>query len=291
MITITAACRAMRLCVWLLAALGMVIASRTSAQEQVDDYDPFHWGYAPMFGGGTYRLSDRTEARIVRISPSIKLREPAVRRGPNFGVRLLLPFSVGVQNLSEEELPAGRPDDEIEHAAIVPGLEFEFPGERFAVRVRGQAGWGKELEGNEMAARLYALGIRSRFGWPDVIGSPTLISGLLWAGFDPDEGEARSLLQWTQGLEFDVPVPRWEFNNGTMHLMPHVLGHWYYRPPPELAFGDDDFDHVEAEWQLGLAARRAGGFKIWFVEFEAVGIAYRFSEHRAGIRFFLNSIF
>jgi len=76
-----------------------------------------------------------------------------------------------------------------------------------------------------------------------------------------------------------------------MHLMPHVLADWYYRPPPELAFGDEEFDHVETEWQLGVAARREGGFRILFFGFDAVGIAFRFSEHSSGLRFYLNSIF
>lgn len=272
--------------VWALAALAVC-----TAPAAAQDYDPFHWGYGPVFGSGAYRLSDGAEARIVRISPAFWVRKSGVRRGPNLGVRLLLPFSIGVQNLDDEDLPPGRADDKIEHAAFLPGFELEFPGRRFAVRARVQAGWGTELEGEEISARLYAIGVRSRFGWPHVPGKLALISGLQWAGFDPDGGERRSLLRLSQGLEFDVDVPRWQFNDGRMHLMPHVLADWYYRPPPELSFGDEEFDHVETEWQVGLAARREGGFKILFFKLDAIGIAYRFSEHSAGVRFYLNSIF
>src|SRR5690606_24994365 len=145
----------------------------------------------------------------------------------------LLPFSVGIQNLDDEDLPPDRPSDEIEHAAFLPGIELEFPGERFALRVRGQAGWGTELEGLETPARLYAVGVRSRFGWPDAPGRRALINGLLWAGFVPDAGPRRSLTRVSQGIEFDVSVPRWQFKERTMRLMPHVLADWYYRPPPE----------------------------------------------------------
>ncbi len=274
-----------------VAAL-LFAAPLTAVQgQEAQDYDPFHWGYAPMFGSGAYRQTDSTETRVLRVSPSIVVREARVRRGPNVGVRVLLPFSVGIQNLDEEELPPDRPDDEIEHAAVLPGIELEFPGERFALRVRGQAGWGTELEGLEMAARLYAFGVRSRFGWPDAPGRPALINGLLWAGFVPETGPRRSLLRVSQGIEFDVSVPRWEFKGRTMRLMPHVLADWYYRPPPEIAFGDEDFDHVETEWQIGLAAKREGGFKLLWFRFQAVGMAYRFSEHSDGIRFYLNSAF
>lgn len=274
---------------WLLAVLGLAAAQ--AAAQETNDFDPFHWAYSAAFGSGVYRLDDGTEARALRVTSSFWIRKSAIRRGPNFGLRLLLPISVGVQNLDPEDLPPGRDDDEIEHVAILPGVEFEFPGKRFAVRTRAQAGWGTELEGNENSARLYAVGLRSRFDFPGAAGKPALINGLLWAGFVPDEGDRHALVRLSQGIEFDVAVPRWRFNGGVMHLKPHVLADWYYRPPPELAFGDEDFDHVETAWQLGLAARRAGRFKILFFRFEAVGVAFRFSEHSSGLRFYLNSIF
>jgi hypothetical protein len=260
------------------------------AQEPGDD-EPFHWGYALVFGTGAYRLTDGTEARTLRVSPSVRLRDSAVRRGPNFGVRLVLPFAVGVQNLDDVDLPPDRPSDRVEYAAVMPGIEFEFPGDRVALRVRTQAGWGTELESVEASARFYAVSIRSRFAWPDAPGQPALINGLLWAGVDPEEERRQSLLRLSQGIEFDVPVPRWQFRGRTMHLMPHVLADWYYRPPSELALGDDDFDHTATEWQIGLVARREGRFKLLWFKFEGVGVGYRFSKHSEGIRFFLNSIF
>jgi hypothetical protein len=274
----------------LALALALALPTLAGAEEGAD-FDPFHWGYAPLFGSGVYRQTDGTEARILRLAPAVRLREARVRRGANVGVRLRLPFTAGVQNLDDHDLPAHRPSDEVEHAAFVPGLELEFPGERYAFRVHGYAGWGTELEGEENSAQLYGLGLRGRVDWPEAVGRPSWIGGLMWAGFDPERGERRSLLRFTQALELDVAVPRWEFKDATMHLRPHVLVDWYYRPPRALAFGDDDFAHVETEWQLGVAARREGGFKVLFVEFNAVGVAYRFSEHSAGVRFFLNSIF
>ena len=77
-----------------------------------------------------------------------------------------------------------------------------------------------------------------------------------------------------------------------MSWRPHVLKDWYRRPPPALAFGDDDAElHVGGEWQLGVAAARDDGFKVLGFKFDAVGIAYRFSDRSNGIRFYLNSVF
>lgn len=277
-------------------AAGILLAARFAESPAQDgaagqhlDVDPFHWGYAPMFGSGVYRLGDGTQAHIVRAPLRKTLREADET---HIGVRLLLPFTVGIQNLDDDALPPGRPDDQVEHAAFLPGVEFEFvPGQRLTLRTRAQLGWGTELEGAEESARLAAVGMRSRLAWSDAPGSPALINGLLWSGFEPENGERRSMLRLTNALEFDVRVPRWEFRDQPMHLMPHILGDWFYRPPEALAFGDDDFAQLEREWQLGLAARREEGFQVLGFEFDSVGIAYRFSDHRDGIRFYFNSVF
>lgn len=263
-----------------------------AASAQDADVDPFHWAYAPMFGSGVYRLSDDTEARIVRLSLSKWLRDRGSNEERRFRYRLLFPLSVGVQNLDDDDLPPGRESGSAEHVAFLPGVELEFPRTaRWTLRVRGQVGWGKELEGAEHTARMAALGVRSRLAWRNAAGRPSLINGLLWAGFDPDEGGRRSLLRATHALEFDVSVPRWKFREATMHLRPHVLGDWYYRPPDVLSFTDEGFEHVESEWQLGVSAGREGGFEILGFEFDGVGIAYRFSDHSQGLRIYFGSVF
>jgi hypothetical protein len=76
-----------------------------------------------------------------------------------------------------------------------------------------------------------------------------------------------------------------------MRWRPHVLKDWYFRPPPALAYGDGGVERLDDEWQLGLAAAREDGFKFLFFRFEAVGIAYRFSDHSSGLRLYLNSVF
>jgi hypothetical protein len=262
------------------------------ALAQPADVDPFHWGYAAAFGGGTYRLGDGTEAQIVRARFAVRLRETQTDEGRGPGVRLLLPVTIGIQNLDDDDLPPERPADRVEQVGFLPGVELEHePGERWTVRTHAQLGWGKELQGTEGSARLASVGVRSRLRWDDAPGRPALINGLLWAGFDPDAGERRSMLRLTAAVELDIRVPRWEFRDQSMHLLPHVLADRFYRPPPALAFGDDEAEHLESEWQIGVAAGREQGFSLLGFEFETVGIAYRFSEHSDGIRFYLNSVF
>jgi len=282
--------RAPNIAACLAIALLAAPLERLRGQES-DDPDQLFWGYAPMFGTGVYRQSGGDGVAILRVSPSIEIRDAAaVRRGANFGVRLLLSFSAGVDHAVGEGLPPDFSED-LEHAAFLPGVELEFPAERFALRVRAEFGWGTELSGEEPSAWLSSFGVRSRLTWPDAAGRPALISGLLWAGYNPEGGEPRSLARLSQGLEFDVGVPRWQFRGETMHLMPHVLAEWFFEPPEWFELGYEGSRHDEMDWQIGLAARRELGFEILGFEFDAVGLAYRFSDRGDGVRLYLNSIF
>jgi hypothetical protein len=285
-----------------VAALGLLSPWR--APHAQADVGPFHWGYSAMFGRGTYRLADGSEVEVYRGAFGKTLRATPEESAQGPGIRLLLPVSVGLRTGQEGDMAdaPGTASDEtapnrVRAGAFVPGVELEFPAtKRWTVRTRAQLGWGEELEergdGERTSAALAAAGFRSRLAFRDVPGRPSLINGLLWAGFESSEDERRSLLRLTNGLEFDIRVPRWNVRGHSMRLLPHVLREWYYRPPPALAIGEqDNFSEVESEWQLGLAAGRETPFKIWFFEFDAVGIAYRFSDQSEGIRLYLNSVF
>jgi hypothetical protein len=265
----------------------VLIAAECGAQAE--DVDPFHWAYAAALGAGVYRLGDGTEAQTYRGNFSVALRKSQQDRS---SLRLLLPVAFGLQNLDEDDLPVDRPSDKIEHAAVLPGIELEHRvGRRWTLRTRGQVGRAEELQGTKQSARIAAVGLRGRVELNGLAGNPALISGILWTGFEPRGGERRSLLRLTAGVELDVPAARWRVRDGAMGWRPHVLTDWYYRPPGERAFGDDGFERVDREWQIGVAAARDNGFKIAFFRFEAVGVAYRFSEHSSGLRFYLNSVF
>ncbi|HEX5046819.1 MAG TPA: hypothetical protein VFX89_06820 [Gammaproteobacteria bacterium] len=267
---------------------------------------PFHWGYSAAFGRGTYQLDDGTEAQIYRavIKPRIR-RSPEDagddRGGP--GVRLVLPVAGALLDSPADLLPLDESDHLVDAYAFMPGVELEFaPTERLTLRTTVQGGWGKELEGDEQTARLASFGVRTRLRFADAPARPALITGLTWAGVDPSEAERRSLLRLSAGVELDVGVPKWQVRGHSMRLLPHVLEDWYVRPASALALGNgvDGVDgsaagdaprDVGSETQIGVAAGRDEPFKILFLKFSAVGIAYRFSDRSEGLRLYLNSVF
>jgi hypothetical protein len=297
----------------LAIALAVTAAHAAHPAHADADTEPFHWGYSAMFGRGTYVLGDGGEADVYRGAFKVRLRAPAEEPGGRPGLRLLLPVAVGLNETggvtSEED-----DDSEIKLATFLPGIELELTmGERWRLRTSARLGAGREFnaaDGTRESVRLAAFGVRSRFVFAALPGQPALINGLLWAGFDAKDrieagtdglngttatavdGERASLLRLTNALEFHVPTPRWEFRERPMHLRPHVLSDRYYRPPSGLSLGDaDEPPPLKREWQVGVAAGREDGFKILFLEFDSVGIAYRFSEHNDGLRFYLNSVF
>jgi hypothetical protein len=274
------------------AAFGLLWLSAPLAHAQVsDDVDPFHSAYAPAFGAGHYALGDGSQSRVFRGNFSVKLRESPRDGGVKPGIRLLLPVAVGNQALDDIDLPLDREDRRLEHASFLPGVELELaPGERWTLRTRAQLGASKDYTDSGQSAAIAAAGIRTRYRFEDAPGRPALINGLLWTRFDPNEGDSRSLVRFTTGLELDIPAGGWRVRDQQMSLRPHVLWDGFYRPSA-IAPEDDDFEQVESEWQVGLAAGREEGFKILFLRFDAVGIAYRFSDHSAGLRLYLNSAF
>jgi hypothetical protein len=269
----------------------MFLPGTGAAQPPAEDADPFFNAYSAVFGRGRYTLSDGTAAEVYRANFSKKLRDSRADGGDGLGLRLLLPVTVGTQALADDDLPAGRDERRVEQASFLPGVELEFaPGERWTLRTRAQLGASRETAGDEPSSRIAAVGVRSRYTFADAKLAPALIGGLLSTSFDPDTGERRSLVRATVGLELAIPAAAWQVRGQPMTWSPHLLWDGYYRPSALSAAGSD-YTRVDSEWQIGVAARRDTGFKFLFVRFDAVGVAYRFSEHSEGLRIYLNSVF
>lgn len=272
-----------------VAAVCAILSGACLAQP-ASDADPFDAAYSAAFGRGRYALGDGTETEIYRANFSKKLRDLPRGGGNGPGVRLLLPVTVGDQAFDDADLPPGREIRGIAQASFLPGVELEFaPGDRWTVRTRAQIGASEEYATDEVAT-IAAVGVRSRFTFENAALRPSLIGGLLWAAFDPDDGVTRSLVRVTAGVELDVAAAQWQVRGHPMSFRPHFLWDGYYRPSA-LTPGAGDYARVDSEWQLGVAAHREPGFKLLFVRFDAVGVAWRFSEHSSGLRLYVNSVF
>lgn len=279
------------------AVLACAAAHAVGAQELGAERQ-FNWAYAAAFGTGTYELTEGGgTVSVLRVPLHVTLREPNSGQGCRCGVRLLLPIMIGIEdfdfgdlgNIAEiEDLP-----ERTNEFAFFPGIEVVLPRtEHWTLKVTAQIGEGVRKDGDRERTRIYGAGLRSRYAWPLAPGRPSIITGLYWSAFEPeDDGDLEDLARFSAGLEFDVGVPRWQFNDAGMRLIPHVLANWYFRPveiDPILSGESIDLDR---EWEVGLAAGRDEGFSVLRLKFDRVGLAFRQSADSRGIRIYVGSVF
>jgi hypothetical protein len=277
---------------WLLTSLLPTAGAVAVAQGATGAAGNFHWAYAANYGTGVYSVDDGSEVLIVRVPVRVQLRAADPDSRCNCTIRLLAPVTLGVENFDRSQAANSAPPRQARQFGVLPGVELEFPRtERWTLRARAQVGWGIQKHETREEALIYAVGIRSRYSWPDAPGRPAMINGLLWSGYDPDRGARRSMTRMTSGMEFDIHVPRWEFREHTMRLMPHVLGDWYLDTVDARELADGRTGVLDNEWEVGVAAGRTEPFRILGFPLDRVGIAIRESTNGSGVRVFFGSIF
>jgi hypothetical protein len=272
--------------------LAGTLLAASACGNAAADAGRFHWAYAANYGNGVYSLSDGSEVLVVRVPLQLRLRDPDPPRRCQCGIRLLFPITIGVENFDLDDAFDGVLPRSAGQLSVLPGVELEFPRtERWTLRARAQLGWGLQNDLARESAWIYAAGIRSRYAWLEAPGRPALINGLLWSGYDPDGGPRRSMSRISNGVEFDIPVPRWTFREVPMHFMPHLLFDWYLDTVDASSLASGDTGEIDREWEIGLAAGRSEPFSIGRIRFDRVGFAVRESRHGRGFRVYFGSIF
>ncbi|HEU4620215.1 MAG TPA: hypothetical protein VFV10_19420 [Gammaproteobacteria bacterium] len=276
------------------AGAGEPEANAAAATDGVGAERPFDWAYAAAFGTGTYQLGEDSTVSVVRLPLHATLHKPNSGRGCACGIRLLFPVTIGVENFDLEDLESL--PERTNEFGFFPGVEVELPRtEHWTLKIQAQIGEGVRVDGERERTRLYGAGIRSRYVWPKAPGRPSIVNGLYWSAFRPvDDAEnagTQDLARFSSGLEFNVSVPRWRFHDAGMHLMPHVLAAWYFRPVEIEPILSGEAVDLEREWEVGLAAGPDRGFSILRAKFDRVGIAFRHSANSRGIRLYVGSIF
>ncbi len=275
-------------------ALAIVLAALTLAAAPVYAAPnlgierTFNWSYAAAYGTGRYTLGGGNTITVGRIPLHWTVHKAGTSQGCRCGIDVLLPVTVGVENLDLANLP-----HHADELGFFPGVALVLPRTvHWDLKLMAQIGVGKRrADGYTESAKLYGAGIRSRYTWHDAPGAPALIDGLYWSAYRLEGGPTEALARFSNGVEFDVPVPHWTFHDESMRLMPHVLADWYFNPIDIRPILNGGQKKVRLEWELGLAAGRDDPFRIFGAKLDSVGLALRFSDHSHGIRFFVGSIF
>lgn len=266
--------------IWLILSLSL---ASTALCAQVEPYDPaeqVHWASAAFFGTGWYRVDDNRKAFIFRIPPRQVVRESGWGENGErkLGVEILYPVTVGLHQL--DDVPDFIEFDNYGTLSFTPGVQVEIPiSERWYLRPHAHLGFGYERKSGEWAGIWYG-GLKSRY----LLGESekltwSLLNDLSYAGYKPEYKQRGQYGSAMAGLEFSHRLPGADSGGDPFHFNWH-LTYSYLFDDLNFHVTEDEVVSIRDEWELGLALGKGRKkVKIWFMEFEQVGLAFKFSSN------------
>ena len=264
-----------RLPALLIGLASLLLATVGSAQERSSIQDPsvlVHYSYATLMGTGFYRLDDRSVA-ILRVPMNFTLLEQTPDR---MGIRLVVPTAVGLHNFDLDDV-ADVSFDDLATISIVPGVELDFsPGERWAVTPGFYLGYGHDLTNSESSI-IYGARVTGVYDFKRENPGLTFGSEALVSGYTPENGPSNFLTRFSVGLDIRYPMG-WTINGKNTFFAAHVIDYVYLNELEFRTIGDDSIT-LRNELEIGLALGRDPAFKVLGIEFDRIGLAYKFGPH------------
>lgn len=269
----------LRICIFCMATALIFLSGSLTVKSQDKDQSVVNYSYAVVFGTGAYEVKDQ-KAFVVRVPLSYKLREPSRERP---GIKLLLPVLTGFYDYDYDKITqTGSPGDAAT-LSFVPGLEFEYVmNERWLLKPYGQAGFGRDLKNNENAL-IYAGGVNSNYKIPNPGKWQFALGNMLaYTGFDPDDGSAQSIGILGAGIDMIYPWGLDMFGKETNFA--NYLVYYLYLDNPSFEQGSDRSKSVSGEFEWGLALDFKKPRNFMGIEFDRIGLGFRYGDNIKGIR-------
>ena len=270
---------------WRFSFVGLFVAAVCDAGAQTrtvtDDEQLFNWYYAAVYGTGVYRTGDRTVA-VLQAPLSFSLRE---RSEDQWGLRLTLPVSVGFYDFDFGDFVDQGLPDRVSTISVLPGLELEkYVTPRWLLKPYVAAGGGWEI-GSEESARIYDMGVRSRFRFGDDRGTRlSLVNWLSLAGYKPSGGSRQTLSLLAIGVDVEVPTGKMLFGRPiTVSILP--IYYYYFRQLNFAEFADPD-NKVREQGEIAISLLAEQPFQVVGINVDRIGIAFRGSADFSGFRIF-----
>lgn len=262
----------------LLAAIGLAglsLAAICNAQEARSLQDPsvlVHYSYATLMGTGYYRLDDRSVA-ILSMSPDFELLEQTPER---MGIRLVVPTAVGLHNFDLDDV-ADIDFDDLATISVVPGIEMDFsPGKHWLLTPGAYLGYGYDMS-NDEGSIIYGGKITGLYEFERDNPGLTFGSEALISGYTPSHGPSNFLTRFSVGLDIRYPM-NWTINGKGTFFAAHIIDYVYLSEVEFRTIGEDSID-LRNELEIGLALGRDPAFEVFGIEFDRIGLAYKFGPH------------
>lgn len=262
--------------IWLSVAPGAL-----PAQDAPVVYEPekqVHWAVGAFFGTGWYRVSDNRSVYILRIPPRQTVRKAELKPDGSrvLGIEIQYALSLGLSRL--DDVPDFVDFDNYSTISFTPGVQIEIPvNRRWSLRPFVHLGYGWESE-TQQGALIWYGGIKSRYRLSDGATRWSVINGLYYAGYKPQFEQRGQYGALKTGLESSMPLQVSEPGEDRLFLNAHLTYEWFF---DRLNFHVDE-NRVRSfrdQWEIGLAiGKRGKPIRIGFLDFEHIGLAYRFSS-------------
>lgn len=254
------------------------IFSDSQAAETKSVFEPVHWAYSSFFGTGWYKVDNARSVFVVRapIRQTLRKSSHTESGSARLGIEIRYPVTVGFHDI--EDLGGIIENDNFATASFTPGVELEIPiNQNWYLRTLAHVGWGSDLRSDD-SAWIYYTGIKSRYVFPAEKYQWSLLNGIYYAGYTPDEGRSDHLAVAQIGTELRQPLNKARIQGEAVDL------HWtfmYSFLGNELHFNlpDGTFDPIGDQLEVGLQmSLRNRPFKMWIFNIHRLGVGYQFSS-------------
>jgi hypothetical protein len=284
----------LKLCVVFLALV--FLTDRAQAQEA--GINEVHWAYSAYFGTGWYQVSGDRDVFVLRMTPRWNIRDAdySADGERTIGIELRFPITLGLDRFDLDNLPDAVDLDNVASISVTPQVDITIPvTARWSLRPYAAVGWGTVLSGDE-SSWTYWGGVKSHYSFKNGNLDWALINSVSYVGNTPSEGESEYFLPLMAGLEFDYPFGERKLAGEQLMLSWHGM---YTSFESNLDFILDEgplspSEAITDQWEFGISLRKqTSPIKIWFMNFDRLGLAYRFSSSGdlKGISFVFRSMF
>lgn len=260
---------------------ALICASPAEAQRQAINEEParqVHWAMGAFFGTGWYQVDANRSVFIFRIPPRQTVRESGFDEDGKrkLGVEIQYPLSIGLHNL--DDIPDFIEFENYGTVSFTPGVQVEIPvTPKWYLRPYAHIGYGYETE-NSDSAWIYYGGIKSRYRLSKGRVNWSLLNGLNYAGYKPQFESRGEYGSFMTGLEVNQPLAKLELGGDPVWLNWHIT-YSYLFDRLNFHVDEENVESIKDQWEIGLALGKGNKkMKLWFISFEHVGLAYKFSS-------------
>ena len=269
----------LRTCAVSLLLAWVCVTAALAEQQKDDSRNVVNYSYAVVFGTGAYTVNDQT-AFVFRAPFSYTVREPTPDRP---GLKWLLPALVGYYDYGYDKIVEANLPGDAATLGFVPGAEFEYiMTERWRLKPYGQLGIGRDIENKENAGIVVA-GITSHYRIP-YAGKWrfSLGNSVVYTGSDPDDGSYQSM--GILGVGMDMVYP-WQLSVlGKDTALANYLIYYSYIDHPGFEQGDQSTESISGEIEWGVALGFDKPLSLFGLEFERIGLGFRYGDDIKGVR-------